>query len=151
VTVKALLLGLACIWSLTASGQVVEDFSDGDFISGPEWKGTTSYFQVNAAKQLQLNAFTAGLSYLVTRDTMLNNTQWDFFVRMAFSPSGSNFSRFYLSSDTPSLFNATGYFIQIGESGSTDGVNLENQEATTASIYTRCTTVTLLLFCYMEQ
>ncbi len=37
-------------------GQIIDDFSDGNFSSNPIWTGDQSNFQINTAQELQLNA-----------------------------------------------------------------------------------------------
>lgn len=132
---KPFLIALLCLWSVFAGAQVKDDFSDGDFTSNPGWSGTTTNFQVNSSKQLQLNATAAGIASLSTPDTLIYNTEWNFYVRLAFSPSGSNFMRFYLVSDKADLTGSlNGYYIQIGETGSADGVDLYKQAGTTRTL-----------------
>ena len=55
---------LFLILHFVASAQVFDDFSDGDFTSGPEWRGTDTSFIVNSNKQLQSAATSAGESWL---------------------------------------------------------------------------------------
>lgn len=102
--------------------QVSDDFSDGDFTSNPAWSGDAADFGVNS-EQLQLNVTPAleGESYLSTSQTELGQTTWEFYFRLAFSPSGGNRTRIYLVSDNGDLSAyPDGYFILVGESGSGD-------------------------------
>jgi hypothetical protein len=109
-----------------AVGQLRDSFSDGNFRSNPKWIGDTGSFIVNSSKQLQLKANGSGVSYLSTPSKVINNTEWNFYVKMSFSPSFFNFSRVYLVSDRPNLAdsNLNGYFIQLGQAGNDDSVEL---------------------------
>ncbi len=104
--------------------QVNDDFSDGNFTSNPVWKGDTSKFEV-AANELWLNApVVTDVAFLSTPSTAMINTSWEFYNRMVFNPSSSNFCRFYLVSDQRN-FNATninGYYVELGRL--TDEVSL---------------------------
>jgi hypothetical protein len=114
--------------------QVADDFSDGDFISHPSWRGSTDTFIVNGALQLQLDALLAGSSHLYTDFPALvsDDFEWEFFVKQNFAPSGGNFSRFYLLSDKSDLSGPlNGYYIQLGEAGSNDAVELFRQTGLT--------------------
>ncbi len=123
-----LVLLLICI-PLISFSQVYDDFNDGDFTSNPEWNGTTSKFIVNDNFQLQLNDTAAGKAYLYTSNTMANNCEWRFWVKQSFSPSSNNNGRIYLISDNQDLTgDLHGYFIQLGESGSNDAVELFRQD-----------------------
>lgn len=111
--------------------QFSDNFSDGDFTQGPEWTGTVSHFTVNANGQLQLNnpgqAATSFLSAANPSPT-INGYEWQFFIRLAFAPSGNNFARVYLVSDQPTLTGPlNGYFLQFGEAGSADAIELFRQ------------------------
>jgi hypothetical protein len=129
VAVKWVWFSFLVILSRSVSAQVIDNFTDGNFTSNPVWSGTTAEFRVNA-QQLQLNASVAGEAYLSTKDTLLVNAQWEFYVRLAFSPSSANFMRFYLVSDKADLSGSlNGYFIQVGEAGNTDGVDLYRQDS----------------------
>ena len=116
-------------------GQLSDDFSDGNFTSNPAWVGQTSQFNVNTNMQLQSSlSSTAQIVSLSTSNFLALNTQWEFFVQMSFDPSASNQARIYLIADKQDL-NAplNGYFIQIGESGSTDSYDLFRQTGTTVT------------------
>lgn len=114
-------------------GQFSDDFSDGNFTINPVWSGNTGAFFVNANKQLQssLNP-VAQTVVLSTENYLALNAKWDFFVKLDFDPSTANQARIYLIADKQDLGGAlNGYFIQIGESGSTDSYDLYRQTGTT--------------------
>lgn len=109
--------------------QVFDDFADGDFTKNPSWTGTQQLFRVNDNFQLQLNDTIAGMAYLVTANLMAVKTEWRIWVKCSFSPSANNNARIYLVSnnqDISQLLN--GYFLQLGESGSNDAIELFKQE-----------------------
>ncbi len=108
--------------------QVFENFSDGDFRANPQWFGDTNQFIVNENNQLQLHANDAGTSMLLTQNACLNNCEWKFYIRLSFSPSANNNARVYLCSDQADLStDLNGYFLQFGESGSGDAIELFRQ------------------------
>ena len=109
--------------------QVTENFNDGDFIANPAWKGDGTQFTINSG-QLQLNSSGSDSSHLVTNYNYLGgNYEWDFWQKQNFSPSSSNYGRIYLSSNQPDLESSLqGYFLQFGESGSNDAVELFRQD-----------------------
>ncbi len=103
---------------LTMFSQFVDDFSDGDFTNNPTWTGNTDNFIVNTAEQLQLyiNPLEEGVSYLSTPSSAINDAEWEFFVKMNFTPSSSNFCDIYIVSNSPNLNSVTnGYFLRIGK------------------------------------
>ncbi|MEX2230817.1 MAG: lamin tail domain-containing protein [Cyclobacteriaceae bacterium] len=133
-TFSVLLLSLLVIQNPFA--QVNDDFSDGDFTTSPSWNGTTSSFIINNSYQLQLNSAIAGTSYLYIdfSSSPSENVEWEFFVKQSFAPSGANFGRFYLISDQSDLSSPlNGYYLQFGEAGSNDAVELFRQSGTTSS------------------
>ena len=106
---------------LPSLAQVYDDFSDGDFTDNPVWIGTESLFVVNEAKQLQLNAETAGDAWLfcdadVASGVSNGEFEWRFWLREAFSPSSKNFCDIYICDK---------YFVRFGEAGSNDVVDLQ--------------------------
>ena len=117
-----LLLPFTCI------SQINDDFSDGDFANNPTWVGDAGQFQINSSYQLQLNSSDAGESYLSTENYLINETEWRFWIKLSFSPSGNNNTRVYLVSDKPDLKEPlNGYFLQFGEAGSDDAIELFKQ------------------------
>ncbi len=122
-----LLLSVFCS-PLFSMAQISESFSDSNFSHNPEWFGDVNQFTINDKGQLQLYAEGAGSSYLSTENAYINNCEWQFYVRLSFSPSANNQARVYLCSDQVDLSSdLNGYFIQLGESGSEDAIELFRQ------------------------
>ncbi len=126
---KNCLLILIFLISKSAFGQISEDFSDGELSNNPSWTGNG--FLVNAGLQLQ-TANSGGIGQivnLVSPNQKTLNAVWEFYVQINLDPSTNNQVRVYLISDNEDL-NASlnGYFLQIGESGSTDSYDLYRQD-----------------------
>lgn len=119
------------VFTFQAKAQLFDDFSDGNFTENPEWIGDDTLFQINSDLQLQLNATTAGSACLSTVNQRITDTEWQFWIKIDFSPSSASFARVYLSSDIQNLHNPlNGYFLQFGESGNTDAIELFRQNGT---------------------
>ncbi len=124
-TFPVILLSLvAC--SQQMLGQVVDDFSDGNFVADPPWDGETEKFTVDA-QALRLTApAIAGSAFLSVPSRSFYDAIWEFTVRMEFNPSSGNYTRVYIASDQPDLRGAlNGYFVVIGDSP--DEVSLYRQ------------------------
>jgi hypothetical protein len=120
-------------------GQLNDDFSDGDFTSNPTWQGDDTEFIIDINNQLQLNApSVTDTSFLSVETGILDftsNITWEFFVKLDLSPSNSNNFRFYLTSDNANLQGyLNGYFIRVGENGSTDKLKLYRQDGFSTSL-----------------
>ncbi|MEZ4923526.1 MAG: lamin tail domain-containing protein [Crocinitomicaceae bacterium] len=109
-------------------GQFSDDFNDGDFSANPIWTGQTANFIVNTSNELQLNApAVADTSYLSISTSNINNTSWDFYVRMEFNPSSTSYTRIYLVSDNSNLKGTlNGYFVMAGDTP--DEISLYRQD-----------------------
>jgi len=119
------------------ASQVVDDFSDGNFTENPTWVGNQSKFIVNSSLQLQLNATEEGSAYLATANGICNEAEWHFWAKLSFSPSANNFARIYLVSNQEDISQAlNGYFLQLGEAGSADAIELFKQSGN--SVQTVC-------------
>jgi hypothetical protein len=113
------------------ASQVVDDFSDGNFTANPAWLGSQNKFIVNTSFQLQLNDSQEGIAYLATANGICNEAEWHFWVKLSFSPSSNNFARIYLVSDKEDITQPlNGYFLQLGEAGSDDAIELFKQTGT---------------------
>ncbi len=130
---RKFLLFLGLFVSKVAFSQLSDNFTDGNFNLSPVWQGDASGYTINASKQLQTTLSSVSQNVnLYTSNYLATNAKWNFFVQMAFDPSSSNQARIYLIADQ-SDFNGSlnGYFVQIGESGSTDSYDLYKQTGTT--------------------
>ncbi|MFC3562330.1 lamin tail domain-containing protein [Pedobacter jamesrossensis] len=133
---KKILLISLLLFSKIAFSQISDSFSEGDFSQNPLWNGDVNYFQINTLKQLQskgqqLANQTISLS---TGNQLGLNARWQFLVQLNFDPTTTNFIRIYLTSDKEELKGSlNGYFVQIGETGATDGFHLYKQSGTSTS------------------
>jgi len=118
--------------------QINDNFSDGNFNMNPTWIGSTDVFVVNTSQQLQLFNTTGGQSYLSTETTnsSIDNKEWRLTVKQTFSGSDNNHSRIYLVANGSDLSfasatsgsNSSGYFLKLGEAGSTDAIKFFRDE-----------------------
>ena len=129
----SLFLFLGCF---SVFSQISDNFNDGNFTLSPAWSGSNSNFIVNSSKQLQSTSTVAGTSYLSTNHslTSIDFKEWKFWIKMAFSPSTSNYSKVYLTAVNSNLStNPDGYYLQFGESGTADKVRLMKRENSVTS------------------
>jgi hypothetical protein len=121
---------------LSLNAQIIEDFSDGDFVINPAWAGDQSHFQLSSSSAvpedqrpaLQLNAPGAGISSLSVSIESTADLEWRFWVKFSLNTSAGNFVRVYLLSDQPDLkMPLNGYFLQIG--GTEDSVIFYRQDS----------------------
>ncbi|MDR0733811.1 MAG: lamin tail domain-containing protein [Dysgonamonadaceae bacterium] len=103
----------------TPNSSLVEDFGDGLFYGidrSVEWTGDTSKFTVNGDFQLQLDAPGDGSpAQLKTALDFSQNRQWEWWMKMDFSPTADNYVKVFLCSDTNSLIgDLNGLFVRIG-------------------------------------
>ncbi|MEQ8811790.1 MAG: lamin tail domain-containing protein, partial [Imperialibacter sp.] len=112
-------------------GQVIDDFSDGDYTANPEWNDPNNHFIVNGGHEFQLNNSSASgsgafYSTVSTELGLLGTTTWEFTVKMGLNPSSYNHVRVYLSSDNDDFLGGlNGYYVLIG--GSSDEISLFEQ------------------------
>lgn len=129
---------LLIIWMVQpnlAFTQLNDFFSDGNFSANPAWSGNTADWMVNTDQQLQSNSTTANSNfYLSTESNKATTAQWDFWVRLAFNPSGANYADVYLtaSQSNITLSNTSGYFIRFGDTQ--DEISLYRKDANGSSI-----------------
>jgi hypothetical protein len=119
--------------------QLQDDFSDGDFTNNPPWSGTDLYWVITSDKRLRANgpSSTATL-YLSTPNALIDDTEWRFWVRVAFNPSTQNFARVYLVADRADLTdpNLQGYYLKLGGiTGSADSLELWLQNGSTTLVW----------------
>lgn len=114
---KRILFFLWMLLPVCGYAQFTDQFDDGDFTSNPAWVGDVEKFIIDDG-MLRLNAQAAGQAYLATASSIVLNTQWDFWIRLAFTPSNNNHPRIYLVSDSQDLTGPlNGYYLRIGKDG----------------------------------
>lgn len=124
---KRLLLLVLILTQSVLFAQISDDFSDGNFTSNPTWSGTNADYLVNGAQQLQISNSVAATSYLSTAHNLsaLDAKEWRVWTKQSFSPSTSNYGKIYLTSSSSDLSSdPDGFYLQLGEAGSTDAVRL---------------------------
>lgn len=123
---------------LSVNAQVTDDFSDGNFSSSPTWVGETSSHIINTGQLHTNGAAVSDTTYLSTSFGNLDFDQsiiWEYYVELGFSPSTSNTTRTYLVADNSDLRGSlNGYYLRIGESGSTDAIKFYKQSGTTSTL-----------------
>lgn len=131
---------VCCFWILLqaytcAQAQFADNFSDNNFTKNPAWQGDTTLFRITNDQKLQSNGPSAtAVLALATPVELSGRMEWEFSVTLNFAPSTSNYVRIYLMSSQADLKNAlNGYYIRIGESGNTDGIDLFRQNGTTST------------------
>ncbi|OFY93455.1 MAG: hypothetical protein A2309_11915, partial [Bacteroidetes bacterium RIFOXYB2_FULL_35_7] len=127
---------------IEAPAMVYDDFSDGDFYSNPTWEGDVGKFMVNDQQRLELFTMLStgyDTAYLSTPvNISLDSMEWQVYIKLLFAPSDNNNLRYYLMSDNANLKSSlNGYFLKIGENGSSDAIELYRQDGTTTSLVCR--------------
>ena len=119
---------MVLLWPIIGFTQLTDDFSDSNFTQNPLWIGSQEKFIINDNLQLQLQDNGEGQATLSTANIMANNLEWRLWIKLSFSPSTNNNARVYLMADESDLSaNLNGYFLQMGESGSDDAIELFRQ------------------------
>lgn len=130
-----ILFAFSLLFTTSLHSQFTDNFMDGDFSSNPTWNGNSDRFIVNENGELQLQDVapnSSNTSYLSTAvaTSLTDLTTWEFYVRLEFSPSLTNFARVYLMASQADLSSdLNGYFVKIGGiSGSDDALELYRQD-----------------------
>ena len=119
--------------------QLIDDFSDQNINENPVWQGDIDKFTVNNG-ELQLfdqNPQDNNVAFLAVPalTSIEEETTWEFFFRMEFNPSGSNYARVYLSaSESDFSGDLEGYYIQAGSGGTDDALELYRQDGNSSEL-----------------
>lgn len=120
------LLFISTLLTQQALGQVADSFDDGDYSANPEWSSSIPAEWTIVSNQLRSNTGVLGISksyYISTPSLQSATGQWEFFVNLRFSTSGTNYADVYLLANNVDLLSVTeGYFVRIG--GVDDEVSL---------------------------
>ena len=98
------------------AAQVTEDFSDGDFSSNPSWSGTPGAWNISLGQLKSQHALANSSFYLSTSSHLAVSVEWEFYVRLDFNTSSTNYVDVFLTASLPDLPDAAnrGYFLRIG-------------------------------------
>ncbi len=89
-----------------------------------EWVGDTDAFAVESGR-LRLDDDSPQRVVAIWHEVILTDTvEWQVVVDMPFPPSGQNNARIYLMSDSAHPQPSTAYYLQLGQSGGVDGIDL---------------------------
>ncbi|SMB95890.1 hypothetical protein SAMN00120144_0496 [Hymenobacter roseosalivarius DSM 11622] len=134
---RILSLFLLLLLSISATAQLTDSFTDGDFTQNPAWSGDATSFQINPQQQLQSNgpAITGTTLQLATPSTAANGVTWEFYANLRLATSGGNLADIWLMADQSSLKTSgtKGYFVRLG--GTLDEISLFRQDATGSPVY----------------
>jgi len=135
---KILLFLSVIMFQYFAHAQFTENFTDGDFTANPAWTGDAALYKVNPDFQLQLNSTADGIAVLAASNSMLQDMEWNIWVKLSFAPSDNNLARIYLSSDQADLKGAlNGYYLKLGETGANDAIELVKQSGNAHTVVCR--------------
>jgi len=110
--------------------QVTDGFTDGNFLENPTWCGDMTHFEVNGSLQLHLKSSGTDTSVLQVPNRCIQDTEWNWWMKLSFNTSTNNYARVYLTADTFHLQTARGYFIQAG--GADDSISIVRQDGEAA-------------------
>jgi len=120
--------------------QFTDSFTDGNFTADPLWTGDAALYKVNTSYQLQLNAIGDGVAAMSSASSMLQDMEWNFWIKLAFAPSDNNLARVYLTSDQADLKGSlNGYYLKFGENLANDAIVLVKQTGTMNTVVCRGT------------
>lgn len=127
-----------CAGLASGTYTLCDDFTDGNFSDTPTWAGDIAQFSLNALGQLQAASAGTDTIALSTAIADANQAIWQFYFRLGFAPSANNNLRVYLIADQADLKGSlNGYYLQMGENGSLDAIELYKQVGTTATLVMR--------------
>jgi len=140
---KKIILMLLCLAPCCIFSQFSDDFSDGQFYGdgappaparSVQWSGDVEKFIVNDDFQLQLNAPTDGSpAQLKTTSALSSNALWEWWMKLNFNPTSSNYAKVFLCSDASDLTgDLNGLFIRVGHTNK--NVCLISQKGKTTKI-----------------
>ena len=127
-----LTLLIASFFTTNTEAQFTDNFSDGDFTNNPVWTGSSSDWIVNTSSQLQSNNTVANSTfYITTPSTLATTAQWEFYVKLTFNTSSTNYVDVFLTASANDLAAATtnGYFVRIGNTADEIALYKKNQAA----------------------
>jgi len=124
---------LMMFWIFTIKAQIINDFEGGDLSMDSLWtasneSGRGMDFVITDGELNSDGPSGSGTLFIATELAISSQPMelsWEFYVRYESPPSGSNYVKVFLLSDRVDLNDdPKGYYLQMGESGSNDGIDL---------------------------
>ena len=131
---RILLSGSLLLMITVSKAQLEESFTDGNFTDNPSWTGGTTDFTINTSLQLQSNNTTVNSTYyLSTINTLATTAEWDFYVKLGFATSSTNYTDIFLTASESDLTasTTTGYFVRIGNTS--DEISLYRKDGASST------------------
>jgi hypothetical protein len=126
-------IALAFFSALVCRGQLLDNFSDGEYAGNPTWTPDNPANWTVVSNQLRSNSVTTSSSFQIsTPSIQALNAQWEFYVNLQFNTSSANFVDVYLMSSNSTMTSADGYFVRIG--GTPDEISLYKSAGGTSSV-----------------
>jgi hypothetical protein len=118
-------------FKLTVFAQLHESFSDSNFTTNPVWLEETTFFTISPALELESNGPNATSQiHLSTANHLCRNTEWNFYARLDFDITTSNWAKIYLTGDRSNIEdNPNGYYVKFD--GNSNSVDLYRQDSLT--------------------
>ncbi|NMM47187.1 hypothetical protein HH304_02155 [Flammeovirgaceae bacterium KN852] len=105
-------------------GQITDHFDDQEFNKSGHWKGNTHEFRQENGYLISQFSTDKTSSYLFYELNSEKPLKYEFQFDLGFSPSGSNKLQIVLFGEFNDVEISSGIVLEIGESGSDDGINL---------------------------
>ncbi|QCK13839.1 lamin tail domain-containing protein [Mangrovivirga cuniculi] len=105
--------------------QIVDEFNAIKFNEDQQWHGDTNFFKTEEGHLISNFSTEKNSSFLYHKlNDLKNPLLYDFHLEMAFSPSSSNALQILLAGELEKQNIINGIALQIGETGSNDGLNV---------------------------
>lgn len=115
-----------CFLPVLCFAQIDDRFSDGNFSENPSWVGNADRFIINQQLQLQLKSSGTDTSCLFTRNYLITEAEWTWWMKLSFNTSANNFARIYFVADTNEVEKiSSALFLQTG--GGDDSLSVYEQ------------------------
>ncbi|UYQ92587.1 lamin tail domain-containing protein [Chitinophaga horti] len=99
---------------LLAYGQFSENFNVSGMHELPAWKGSDSSWTITNGVLKSVSNRANATFYLSRQATTPTEVQWEWWIRLDFNTSSTNYADVFLVADDDSLPAAAGYFVRIG-------------------------------------
>lgn len=99
---------------LLATGQFSENFNVSDIRELSSWKGTDSAWMISNGVLQSASSRANGTFYFSRPAVAPVAAQWEWWIKLDFNTSSTNYADVFLQADADSLPAASGFFVRIG-------------------------------------